>query len=171
LCSSTGIPHSTQIRMRFLGPALLNPNIFLRMDISASRPIGATPLPTDTSDVPDWFPRRSATLGAPGQGLDWSRARANLSGTAPVKRREENQPADTSRTTSCLHPRDAIEVFTLNVEDHPDSFNAHDSLGEAYAAHGDRELAIKHYQRSIELNPDNTNGIEALKKLRGGPEH
>ncbi len=63
---------------------------------------------------------------------------------------------------------EAIEVFTVNVEDHPDSFNAHDSLGEAYAVKGNRELAIKHYERSVELNPDNRNGIEALKKLRGG---
>jgi len=60
---------------------------------------------------------------------------------------------------------DAIEIFKLNVEDHPDSFNVHDSLGEAYAANGDRELAIKSYRRSIEINPKNTGGIEALKKL------
>jgi len=39
-----------------------------------------------------------------------------------------------------------IEIFKLNVEDHPDSFNVHDSLGEAYAANGDRELAIKSYR-------------------------
>ncbi|HET9528799.1 MAG TPA: serine hydrolase [Blastocatellia bacterium] len=62
--------------------------------------------------------------------------------------------------------KDAIEVFKLNVEDYPDSFNVYDSLGEAYAVNGDRELAIKNYERSIELNPKNTGGIEALKKLR-----
>lgn len=62
--------------------------------------------------------------------------------------------------------KDAIEVFKLNVEDYPQSFNVYDSLGEAYAVNGDRELAIKNYERSIELNPNNTGGIEALKKLR-----
>lgn len=62
--------------------------------------------------------------------------------------------------------RDAIEVFKLNVEDYPQSFNAYDSLGEAYLLNGDKELAIKNYQRSVELNPKNTNGVEALKKLR-----
>ncbi|HEY6401836.1 MAG TPA: serine hydrolase, partial [Blastocatellia bacterium] len=62
--------------------------------------------------------------------------------------------------------KDAIEVLKQNVADYPQSFNVYDSLGEAYAANGDRELAIKNYERSIELKPDNKGGIEALKKLR-----
>jgi CubicO group peptidase (beta-lactamase class C family) len=66
--------------------------------------------------------------------------------------------------------KDAIEVFKLNVEDYPQSFNVYDSLGEAYAVHGDKELAIKNYERSVELNPNNTGGIEALKKLREGSQ-
>lgn len=63
--------------------------------------------------------------------------------------------------------KDAIEVFKLNVEDHPQSANTYDSLGEAYTVAGDKEQAIKNYQRSVELNPGNTNGVEALKKLQG----
>ena len=63
--------------------------------------------------------------------------------------------------------KDAIEVFKLNVEDYPQSYNTWDSLAEAYMTAGEKELAIKNYERSIELNPDNTNGIEMLKKLRG----
>ncbi len=62
--------------------------------------------------------------------------------------------------------KDAIEVFKQNVADFPQSSNVYDSLGEAYAINGERELAIKNYERSIELNPANTGGIEALKKLR-----
>jgi hypothetical protein len=31
---------------------------------------------------------------------------------------------------------------------------------------GDKELAIKNYQKSVELNPRNVGGIEALKKLQ-----
>ncbi len=61
---------------------------------------------------------------------------------------------------------DAIEVFQQNVADYPQSANAYDSLGEAYMENGDKELAIKNYQRSIELNPKNTNGAEKLKKLQ-----
>jgi cytochrome c-type biogenesis protein CcmH/NrfG len=62
--------------------------------------------------------------------------------------------------------KDAVEVFTQNVADHPGSWNAHDSLGEAYAADGNATLATRSYERSLELNPANTGGAEALKKLR-----
>jgi hypothetical protein len=30
---------------------------------------------------------------------------------------------------------------------------------------GDKELAIKNYSKSVELNPKNTAAVEALKKL------
>ena len=66
--------------------------------------------------------------------------------------------------------KDAIEVFKLNVEDHPQSSNTYDSLGEAYAVDGNKELAIKNYQRSVELDPQNANGLERLKKLRETPK-
>src|SRR5215510_12944818 len=67
---------------------------------------------------------------------------------------------------SAKRVKDAIEVFKLNVAEYAQSSNAYDSLGEAYIVNGDRELAIKNYERSVELDPKNTNGIEALKKLR-----
>ena len=60
----------------------------------------------------------------------------------------------------------AVSVFALNVEAFPNSANAHDSLGEAYMAKGEKQLAIKNYRRSLELNPRNTNAVEMLKKLR-----
>ncbi len=31
---------------------------------------------------------------------------------------------------------------------------------------GEKELAIKNYEKSVELNPNNRNGINALKKLK-----
>jgi len=62
--------------------------------------------------------------------------------------------------------KEAIEVFKLNVTLFPDSWNAFDSLGEAYAAVGNKELAIKNYERSVELNPQNDTGKETLKKLK-----
>jgi hypothetical protein len=61
---------------------------------------------------------------------------------------------------------DAIEIFILNVEMFPDAFNTYDSLGEAYMIAGDKDQAIKNYEKSIELNPDNQNGKDMLKKLR-----
>ncbi len=60
---------------------------------------------------------------------------------------------------------EAIEVFKLNVELFPESFNVYDSLGEAYMKSGDKENAIKNYQKSLELNPENKNVREMLKKL------
>jgi tetratricopeptide (TPR) repeat protein len=61
---------------------------------------------------------------------------------------------------------EAIEIFTLNVEEYPDAFNTYDSLGEAYMVAGELELAIENYERSIALNPDNTNGKAMLERIR-----
>ncbi len=66
--------------------------------------------------------------------------------------------------------KEAIEVFKLNVEDYPQSANVYDSLGEAYMKNGDKELAIKNYQRAVELNPQNTGAAEAIKKLSEKPQ-
>ena len=62
-------------------------------------------------------------------------------------------------------PKDAVEIFKLNVEMYPQGFNTYDSLAEAYLAAGERELAIKNYKRSLELNPQNTNAMAALKRI------
>jgi len=59
----------------------------------------------------------------------------------------------------------AIAIFQLNVEAFPDFWNVYDSLGEAYLADGNKALAIKNYQRSVELNPENKGGINILKQL------
>ena len=60
----------------------------------------------------------------------------------------------------------AIAVFQLNVEAFPDSANTYDSLGEAYMNKGERELAIKNYEKSLELNPRNFRARRALERLR-----
>lgn len=61
--------------------------------------------------------------------------------------------------------KEAIEVFKLNVEAFPKSGNVYDSLGEAYLADGNTELAIKNYSKSVEIDPNNTYGKEVLEKL------
>jgi len=61
---------------------------------------------------------------------------------------------------------EAIEVFKLNAEEHPDSFNVYDSMGEAYMKNGDKKLAKKNYKKSIKINPDNENGKVMLEKLK-----
>jgi acetyl esterase/lipase/TolA-binding protein len=64
--------------------------------------------------------------------------------------------------------RDALEIFRLNTEAYPQSFNTYDSLAEAYMNNGDKELAIQNYKKSLELNPKNTNAVPMLEKL-GAP--
>ena len=59
----------------------------------------------------------------------------------------------------------AICIFQLNVEAYPQSGNAYDSLAEAYMDNGDTRLAIANYQKSLELDPSNSNAVEMLKKL------
>lgn len=61
--------------------------------------------------------------------------------------------------------QDGLEIFKLAVHIYPDSGNIHDSLAEAYAANNDKTLAIKHYQRSLVLDPKNTNAVRELKAL------
>lgn len=61
--------------------------------------------------------------------------------------------------------KEAILVFRLNVALFPDSYNVYDSLGEAYMVAGEKELAIKNYKKSLDLNPKNKNAVERLKKL------
>lgn len=61
---------------------------------------------------------------------------------------------------------EAIEVFLLNVKLFPGSWNTYDSLGEAYATAGNKDLAIKNYERSIVMNPKNDNGKKMLEKLK-----
>jgi CubicO group peptidase (beta-lactamase class C family) len=61
--------------------------------------------------------------------------------------------------------QDAIAVFQRNVEEYPESWNVYDSLGEAYMKTGQKDLAIANYEKSLQLNPKNQNGIDMLKKL------
>ena len=60
----------------------------------------------------------------------------------------------------------AIEIFKFVVSEYPESANAYDSLGEAYMKAGEKELAIKNYEKSLELNPKNENAKKMLEDLR-----
>ncbi|MCH7658980.1 MAG: hypothetical protein IIB05_11770 [Bacteroidetes bacterium] len=62
--------------------------------------------------------------------------------------------------------KESIEIFRLNAEAYPDSWNVYDSLGEAYTKNGDNELAIINYRKSLDLNPQNTDAVEIIKKLQ-----
>ncbi len=59
----------------------------------------------------------------------------------------------------------AVEIFKLSTEVFPDRDNPYDSYAEALMTLGKNEEAIKNYKISLELNPNNFNAIEMLKKL------
>jgi predicted alpha/beta superfamily hydrolase len=60
----------------------------------------------------------------------------------------------------------AIELFTLNTVNYPESSNVYYSLAEAYMVNGDKALAIANYEKSLELDSDNQNAVEQLETLR-----
>jgi tetratricopeptide (TPR) repeat protein len=64
--------------------------------------------------------------------------------------------------------KDAIEIFRLNTEAYPRSFNVYDSLAEAYLLDGQRENAIVNYRKSLSLYPENANATAQLAKLNAG---
>ena len=48
---------------------------------------------------------------------------------------------------------------------HRRASDSDDSLAEACMNAGQKDLAIKNYEKSLALNPENKNGAEMLKKL------
>jgi tetratricopeptide (TPR) repeat protein len=49
---------------------------------------------------------------------------------------------------------EAIKLFQTNVQNHPDSWNAHDSLAEGLATKGDKAAASAEYQKALSLTKD-----------------
>lgn len=59
----------------------------------------------------------------------------------------------------------ALQTFNAASLLFPKSWNIYDSYGEALLQCGKKEDAIKMYQKSVELNPDNENGKKVLNSL------
>ena len=49
---------------------------------------------------------------------------------------------------------EAIKIFKLNIDRHPESWNCYDSLGEALAEDGDNEGAKENYDKAYEMAPE-----------------
>jgi tetratricopeptide (TPR) repeat protein len=58
----------------------------------------------------------------------------------------------------------AIVVFQKNVKDYPKSWNVYDSLGEAYAAKGDKKKARENYNKALAMtkNPAQQQRISGI---------
>jgi len=59
----------------------------------------------------------------------------------------------------------AIKIFELNIQEHPNSANAFDSFAEGYFINNQFELSKINYQKSLELNPKNTNAKEMINRI------
>ena len=64
---------------------------------------------------------------------------------------------------------DALEVFKLNAESYPNSANVYDSLGDGYQAVGNKDEAIKSYEKALAIDPNYASSLEQVKKLRQTP--
>jgi predicted negative regulator of RcsB-dependent stress response len=64
---------------------------------------------------------------------------------------------------------EAIAIFQKNVTAHPQSWNAYDSLAEAYATKGDKPAALENYAKALTMVKDDANKkriTDTLAKLK-----
>ncbi|SER33843.1 hypothetical protein [Neolewinella agarilytica] len=61
---------------------------------------------------------------------------------------------------------EALYVMAENQRANPESFNAHDSLADAYSAMGNEVMAAKHYGRAVKINPAASASKEKLAALK-----
>ena len=57
-------------------------------------------------------------------------------------------------------------IFKKEIEFFPDSSSAHTRLASVYYAQGNKDLALRHFQKALELDPHNGTAAEMIKKLR-----
>ncbi len=62
-------------------------------------------------------------------------------------------------------PEGALNLTKTAIEVDPHAAEAYTILGEIYSAQGNNRMAIKNYKKSLELNPNNMNVKEILKKI------
>ena len=61
---------------------------------------------------------------------------------------------------------EAVSVLNLCTQAFPDNWECYDQIGRIYMDSGNKQLAIENLNKSIELNPDNPETAEMLKKLK-----
>lgn len=60
---------------------------------------------------------------------------------------------------------EAVAIFELNTKQFPDSWNVYDSLGDAYEAQGDLQMALESFRKSLSLRPDSPTGLEGVERI------
>ena len=64
----------------------------------------------------------------------------------------------------------ALQIFRLNTQLFPASANTYDSLAEAHWLQGNNKTAIMLYNKVLQLQPENNNAKNQLKKIRAESE-
>lgn len=62
---------------------------------------------------------------------------------------------------------DAAKVFDLAATDYPTSSKAFYKLGASHMLAGNKELAVKNFEKSLQIDPQNKKAEENLKNLKG----
>jgi CubicO group peptidase (beta-lactamase class C family) len=122
----------------------------------------------DDRESVDFVVSRSVVALLGGNVQSAERTVRELTETEPVARVEATVNAAGYVLMQSEMPERAVEVFELNTRVFPDAFNTWDSLGEAHMELGHDEEAIRHYERSLELNPDNSNAEAMIERIRTG---
>jgi tetratricopeptide (TPR) repeat protein len=127
------------------------------------RPYGSDAIPTKPSAIEAFW----TTLTAPGgvakarQAFDESRR----SGKKDVLFPEGEMNRYGYLLLQGGNPKDALEVFKLNVEAYPSSANTYDSLSDAYLALGHQDEALKNAEKALEIMPKDPEASEDFKAL------
>lgn len=60
----------------------------------------------------------------------------------------------------------AYSLFTLNINDYPESANVYDSMGDYYSSQKDKTKAIEYYKKALKIgdNPETKKKLEKLEK-------
>ncbi|GAB3798947.1 hypothetical protein GCM10028819_21160 [Spirosoma humi] len=116
-------------------------------------------------DIPASDPITSLRLQLQKRGFEQAIPVANELKTRNLRPNEGELNEWAYRLMSSGQTKEALELFKLNVDLYPESWNVYDSLAEGYERLNNSELAIKNYKRSLALYPDNTNATEHLKRL------
>jgi CubicO group peptidase (beta-lactamase class C family) len=66
---------------------------------------------------------------------------------------------------SPLYKKFALEVFKLNILMYPENANLYDSYGEGLLENGYRKEALVMYQKSLQLNPENSQAKQKIESL------
>ncbi|MEO5896860.1 MAG: alpha/beta fold hydrolase [Vicinamibacterales bacterium] len=161
----TGAGHGTEM---FAPEKTLEPQLLDWFDATLLRPQTTTPPASMTSSKPSPVEDFWAALSQPG-GAAKARAlydASKKSGASNVVLFPETElNAYGYQMMQDGRGKEAIIAFQMNVDEFPQSANAHDSLSDGYLADGNKVEALKHAEKALALLPQDARLREEGKAL------